>query len=601
MTDSPQTSQGGDKLEPPAYSASADGGKLAINAGKECVGPRWTEPTTTQVALLESALKQDSRHILSMLDKPSESVTNVEAADALSLHSAFCLLSAACMRRSMLCSHITFSEAHCWHQRRPSCSGRIAPLLESLMATSADELKDNHDDKVRRIGILTMEGLLFAAVESFKRSLRFRQSWKCREKLAVLSIDGHRVEEAQSWAEFKLLAQLNIPTPDMETLSGAFLHGLLVAVRILPRHAVCVRFVGELLCMFGNKQRIVGLTDDLQADETDEECAATEKDASLEIFSALAQCSAVVCHLGLWQELTSEEFAEMGMRPPVKLCRPAIDLLHYLLSTDIISGTRSVFSWASCCLVFGREIGEIVPRALPLLVDALVADQSTRRLLKEVNQAVEVLVRASVSQPAPCHSILHLLVMTELLKVRSDLTPEMLVRRRTAVMQLLRGILIDGGSRLVNRTNRHGKTAAHMVISSPAPDHLHSWGMDRKEALESHWAAMLGVLKLFDAYGQHWDSYYGDNKETLLEMLAASQRWPSFVDKLLCQPRSLRCLCASVVVASAWQASETWQRLPEHIKSFVLEHAPSGRAPSKGQQILNFVLGHAPKLNPTEQ
>ena len=108
-------------------------------------------------------------------------------------------------------------------------------------------------------------------------------------------------------------------------------------------------------------------------------------------------------------------------------------------------------------------------------------------------------------------------------------------------MKLIRILLDEGGHHLVNRVDGSRETAAHKVISLAKG---RSFVMDEDETFL---ATALELLTLFDEYGQHWDSFY-NSQHSLLEVLTTVPQLSSFSSQLLCQPRSLQCLSATVAV-----------------------------------------------------
>ena len=205
----------------------------------------------------------------------------------------------------------------------------------------------------------------------------------------------------------------------------------------------------------------------------------------------------------------------------------------------------------------------ILFRVLPLLTDIAALHQQSALVSPELDGAVADLVM-------PRGSLLHYVVMVLLSAISMEHDLEDRKQRRLANMELIRVLLVKRGANLLNLTDGNGRTAAHILLRRIIPSRSFCAQDDRQTCLK----LALEMLNLFDMYGQHWDSYNGDDQQSLMETVAANPALSSFYTELLCRPRSLQWLSASVVVKSAWTRTNTWKRLPPRIKVFILEHAP---------------------------
>ena len=521
----------------------------------------------TKAALLDSAMKSDPRFVSFMLEKLPFMAE--EAADALKLYSAYCLFSSVSSAESRLSkATIAAQVSSLIEQMSNETAPRFLGRSPSMSSSSEPSNERNAGASGSPAGILDWltsgeEEPLIAALGSFQLSLQYSE--KQAAEPAVLDIAGHRIQEAQSWIDFKRLAQVSIPTKGKEPLSGVLLHGLLVVGRVLRKHSFCFQFLKKV-------------TDLLDSDITSSSGRqpvrnlqlATQEDASPEFIPVLAQYSLLTYHFRLWQEMTQDELDQVDADTVHNLSIAAIKVLRHLSASGVIVDTLPVFCWLSNHLAFGLghqwTQSMVLDNALELLTDMVELHQQSEQTATGLHHAVALIVKGSLSCAVPCEGILH--HATELLidfrvRIFYGRRATLSKGRRAHLMTLIRILLDEGGHNLVNRVDGSRETAAHKVISSLARD---VYFMVEKETFQT---TAMELLTLFDEYGQHWDSFY-NSQHSLMEMLKMVPELSPFWTQLLCQPRTLQCLSATVAVT--WCDSEVWKRLPENIKQIVLQH-----------------------------
>ena len=266
----------------------------------------------TKAALLDSAMKSDPHFVLFMLEKLP--FTAEEAADALKLYSAYCLFSSVSSAESRL-SEATISAQVSLLVEQMSNESAPRFLGRSLSMSSSSEPSNELDAGAGGIQAGILEWLtsgaeepLIAALRSFQLSLQYNE--KQAAEPAVLDIAGHRIQEAQSWDDFKRLAQVSIPTQGKETLSGVLLHGLLVVGRVLPKHLLCFQFLEKVIDLFCKRY----ITSSAGHQPAQNFQLTAQEDASPELISVLAHYSLLTYHFRLWQEMTQDELDQSGRR-----------------------------------------------------------------------------------------------------------------------------------------------------------------------------------------------------------------------------------------------------------------------------------------------
>ena len=524
----------------------------------------------TKAALLESAMRSDPRFVTFMLEKLP--FTTEEAADALKLYSAYCLFSSVSSAKSRLSKATIGAQVSSLVKQM---SNETAPRFQgrSPSMSSSGEPSNELDAGASGIQVGILDWLTsgaeeppIAALRSFQLSLQYNE--KQPAEPAVLDIVGHRIQEAQSWDDFKRLAQVSIPTQGKEPLSGVLLHGLLVVGRVLPKHPLCFQLLKKVIDLIYKRC----ITSSAGRQPAQNLQLATQEDTSPELISVLAQYSLLTHHLRLWQEMTQDELGQVDADTVHNLSMAAIEVLRHLLASGVIVDTLPVFCWLSNHLAFGLgyqwKNSSVLANVLKLLTDMVELHRQSEQTPTELHHAVALIVKGSLNCAEPCEGILHL--ATELLidfragkfsRQQATLSEG----RRSHLMKLVRILLDEGGHHLVNRVNGSSKTAAHKVISLAKSGLFVMVEDDTSCSL----ATALELLTLFDEYGQHWDSFY-NSQHSLLEVLTTVPQLSLFCSQLLCQPRTLQCL--SAMVAVAWCDSEVWKRLPENIKQIVLQH-----------------------------
>ena len=408
---------------------------------------------------------------------------------------------------------------------------------------------------------------LIAALRSFQLSLQYNE--KQLAEPAVLDIAGHRIQEAQSWDDFKRLAQVSIPTQGKEPLSGVLLHGLLVTERVRPKHSFHFQFLEKVMDLLCKRYMYIS---SFGRQPGENWRLTSQEETPPELFPLLALYSLLVHHLRLWQDMTREEVVRVDTN--LNLSMQAIDVLRLLLASGIVVDTLHVFCWLSNHLALGlvhqSSYKMVLDNALGLLIDMVELHQQSEQISAELHRAAALMVKGSLSCAVPCGSIFHCAVVKPLPIVNLGRYPRQQTSlakdRKSHLMKLIRILLDEGSSDLVNLVNDSNETAAHEVISVAKEGFSFRTYMDKIETFQT---TAMELLTLFDEYGQHWDSFY-NSRHSLLEMLTMIPELSSFWTQLLCQPRTLQCLSATVAVT--WCDSEVWKGLPENIKQIVLQH-----------------------------
>ena len=534
----------------------------------------WRVPAT-KAALLESAMKSDRSFVTFMLEKLP--FTAEEAADALKLHSAYCLLCAIqsgggpeiddttiCARISLLAEQLSSETT----QSFADADAVACPLFacDAIPNFCASGHQPHFPGRYQS----AVNKHIVSALESFKLSLKYSENRQNEQ--TVLNIAGHRIKEAQSWDDFKQLAQVSIPTQFEEPLSGVLLHSLLIVERVLPKHSLVFCFFEEVSKLLGHEPKTAF---SLRHQPGQSLQLTREEEAPPELIPVLAQYSLLTHHLRLWQEMTQDELGQVDAYSLHDLSIAATAQLRQLLASGIIVDTLPVFCWlnnhAHAHQAFGfRQQSDVLrfsvqKSVLQVLTDMVEFHQQSVQISTQLHRAAALLVKGSLKCAVPCDSILHCAVKLLICfpaEMYSHRHTMLTTERRSDLMKLVRILLHEGGPDLVNLVNGTGETAAHAVISVARNIYF-------VDEYETFLATAMELLTLFDEYGQHWDRFY-NSQHSLLEELTTVPELSLFCSELLCQPQSLQCLSATVAVA--WCDSEVWKGLPENIKRIVLQH-----------------------------
>ena len=113
------------------------------------------------------------------------------------------------------------------------------------------------------------------------------------------------------------------------------------------------------------------------------------------------------------------------------------------------------------------------------------------------------------------------------------------VQRRSASLQVVKNLLIAGGSRFVNQANDCHETAAHQLNYLT---HQLKYYLGKTAHLRERTELAVELLHLFDEYGQHWDYCY-NQRTPLRQLLEHNQYLQSF--KYVVMPASSAAVLSS--------------------------------------------------------